>query len=448
MLKYFLVGMGVVCACILGSCSKNTSTETTIIFQIADYDFVTNPVVRLGLETIPVEIDSSGKGVVFLNLATPACVEVEFTRYNMRTLYLESGKTLELSYSLAEKASDLSMKGELACENDFLNIAGFYETPRRSREMLSDFRLMRRQFDSVLQINHGKLMALSFNQNFKDMAYQRLELQTALAMLSFFPKTCDTSDYLDFVVEKWNIDTAYISLPVYRQFVERSFRRVRGMLSRVDTIGSSRDTDALLSFILSNVTEEACRSYLLDILLFPYGSSHEQGYIERYRKYVRDPKRLCLFEEAQRKVALTAPGQPCPEFCFKDVNDRDVTLADLKGKFVYIDVWATWCGPCKGEIPSLLKLEKALEGKDILFVGVSVDKNRDIKEWKSMVEEKELRGIQLHWGENQDWIKLFMPTGIRIPRFILLDKEGKIVNPDMSRPSDETTLLTLQKLLN
>lgn len=125
-----------------------------------------------------------------------------------------------------------------------------------------------------------------------------------------------------------------------------------------------------------------------------------------------------------------------------------VSLADLKGKFVYIDMWATWCGPCKGEMPSLLELEKRFEGKDILFVSLSVDKNKDIELWKQTIEKMGLGGIQLHLGENWTWLKNFMPASMSVPRFVLLDQKGKIIDANMSRPSDKATAEKFHDLLN
>ena len=58
-------------------------------------------------------------------------------------------------------------------------------------------------------------------------------------------------------------------------------------------------------------------------------------------------------------------GAPAVPFKFKDINGNEVSLADLKGKYVYVDIWATWCGPCNAEIPKLKELEKKLEGRNL-----------------------------------------------------------------------------------
>jgi thiol-disulfide isomerase/thioredoxin len=139
--------------------------------------------------------------------------------------------------------------------------------------------------------------------------------------------------------------------------------------------------------------------------------------------------------------ASIQPGATCPEIECYDSNGKTIRLADLKGKALYIDVWATWCGPCKREIPMLKELEAAYHGKDIEFVSISTDK--DVEAWKAFVVKESLGGLQVHQSENFDFTisKHFIVNSI--PRFILIDAEGKIVSADAPRPSSGTVIRTL-----
>jgi thiol-disulfide isomerase/thioredoxin len=135
-------------------------------------------------------------------------------------------------------------------------------------------------------------------------------------------------------------------------------------------------------------------------------------------------------------------------FDYENHKGGTTKLEDLKGKYVYIDVWATWCGPCRAEIPSLKKVEEKYHGKNIAFVSISVDVDKDHEKWKNFVTEKQLGGIQLFADKN--WNSDFMKSyGINsIPRFILIDPNGKIVKSDAARPSDPQLQKQLDALLN
>ncbi len=108
-----------------------------------------------------------------------------------------------------------------------------------------------------------------------------------------------------------------------------------------------------------------------------------------------------------------------PSFDCENHKGGKTKLEDFKGKYVYIDVWATWCGPCRAEIPSLKKMEEKYHGKNIEFVSISVDVDKDHEKWKTFVDEKELGGIQLFADKNwnSDFMKSFGVTSI--PRFII-----------------------------
>lgn len=141
-------------------------------------------------------------------------------------------------------------------------------------------------------------------------------------------------------------------------------------------------------------------------------------------------------------------GQPSPEFeNYENFKGGKTSLKDLKGKYVYIDVWATWCKPCVSEIPSLIELE-SIYGDRIHFVSISVDEPESREKWKAMIQEKGMKGIQLfaNQGEQSPFDIAYKINSI--PRFILLDPNGIIVKPDAPRPSSSKTKELFDNLLN
>lgn len=138
-----------------------------------------------------------------------------------------------------------------------------------------------------------------------------------------------------------------------------------------------------------------------------------------------------------------------PNFTLESIDGKKVSLTDFKGKVVYIDFWATWCGPCLAEMPHSKKLKEKFVGNDsIVFMYVSVDSEENIDDWKSLVKKKGMSGIQLISRDGYEE-RVADRYGISfIPRFVLVDKNGKIAYlnaPAPSAPEAETLIRQLLK---
>ena len=145
----------------------------------------------------------------------------------------------------------------------------------------------------------------------------------------------------------------------------------------------------------------------------------------------------------QYKASLI--GQTGNNFTFKDINNKLISLEDLENKYVYIDVWATWCKPCKVEYPYLKQLEAYFSNQDDIQI-VSISTDRDFEKWATYVTENAMEGMQLYSGSKSDFVE-FYDIGA-LPRFLFLDREGKIINPEELRPSDPELLKNIKSTMN
>ena len=152
-----------------------------------------------------------------------------------------------------------------------------------------------------------------------------------------------------------------------------------------------------------------------------------------------------MAEQASKSEKMK--GQPSASFDYENAKGGTTKLESFKGKYVYVDVWATWCGPCRKEIPFLKQVEEKYHGKKIEFVSISVDQAKDHDKWKKMVTDQSLGGVQLF--ADKDWSSAFVQSyGINsIPRFILIGPDGKVVDADAKRPSDPALQAELDVLL-
>jgi thiol-disulfide isomerase/thioredoxin len=169
------------------------------------------------------------------------------------------------------------------------------------------------------------------------------------------------------------------------------------------------------------------------------------AYMEAFSKYFLTDRLKKRQIEIAAPLATLKTGEAAFNFSYQDKDGKTVSMADLKGKVVLVDVWATWCGPCKAQIPYLKKLEEDMKNKDVQMVSISVDEARDKEKWLKMIKDENLGGLQLFasgWGDLSKYYKIDA-----IPRFMVFDKAGKIISVDAPRPSAPELKALLEKTL-
>lgn len=136
-------------------------------------------------------------------------------------------------------------------------------------------------------------------------------------------------------------------------------------------------------------------------------------------------------------------GKKAPDFYLENYDGGYSSLKDFKGKYVFIDVWATWCGPCIEEIPSLKKIAK--EYQNIKFLTISIDPKKSYKKWRNFVSENKIKATHLIAYKNSDFQENYDIK--EIPRYILINKEGLIISYNTYKPSEDKLLKILDGLL-
>lgn len=158
-------------------------------------------------------------------------------------------------------------------------------------------------------------------------------------------------------------------------------------------------------------------------------------------------------------LELIKEGQEIFEIKLPDENGKEYNLNNLKGKYVLINFWATWCAPCVKNLPFFKTLTEKYKSENIKFVFISLDKTE--KEWKNHITKTKMKGLQLFapnakkekpicyflnriYMENNQIKKI--EKGI--PRYVLIDPKGKIIKNDLEKSSKKEIEELLNKLLN
>lgn len=143
---------------------------------------------------------------------------------------------------------------------------------------------------------------------------------------------------------------------------------------------------------------------------------------------------------------MAALREYAPAFTLPSIDGQEVSLESLKGKYLYVDIWATWCGPCIQQIPAMKELENHFRGQNIEFVSISVDKDADKNKWKKMIQDKQMSGLQLFAGKKGSFNKDYKVS--TIPKFLIIGKEGEIIDDNAPRPMDYRTGGLNQELIS
>ncbi|HRB70803.1 MAG TPA: TlpA disulfide reductase family protein [Flavobacterium sp.] len=381
------------------------------------------------------------------------------TKNNRAALYLAKGTKLNITADDANFNTSLAFTGNGSIENQYLVKKG-----QLVNTMLGNPQTFYSQ-DETTYVNKNKelknaVLELYNSTKFADAGFKKNEQKSIdyfeqLLLLNYpayhahyakkenfkpsesFPKFDTTLDM--------DNDTDFLFSNPYKQLIAARFNQKVSENSANMT--EKELSDRILTEIKKIKSPNIKNSFLQNL-----GYQIRAGNTESETLY---KEIMALSTDTKFKEDLTAKfnkikgliaGKPSPKFNYENYKGGQTSLDNLKGKFVYIDVWATWCGPCRQEIPHLQKVEEQYHGKNIEFVSISIDAKKDYDKWKKLVDEKKLGGIQL-FADN-DWSSQFIKEyGIEsIPRFILVDPNGNIVTADAPRPSDPqlTELFTKQ----
>lgn len=164
-----------------------------------------------------------------------------------------------------------------------------------------------------------------------------------------------------------------------------------------------------------------------------------------YETYTKNEEYLNKINDRYLKIKGFSKGSPAPNFAIRDIEGKLISLENLKGNIIYIDFWATWCKPCLSEIKPSSQLQEKLKDKEIKFLNICIES--EYNTWNRLVLNKNIKGINL-FADKEIENKLkedYMIKGL--PRYVIIDKKGKIYDFSAKRPSDSELEAELMKIL-
>ena len=431
---------------VLMSCGR--TSRTTVGVRISGMEPDTEIAVVTSDSTYITALDSVGSAVVVLaEDIKPGYASLRIGRMGVK-LFIEPGKSLEMALNAEDHQAVPVFTGAGAKKTEYLNT----NTLR-----FPDFKVDEEAFIKQLAEQEARLFAyldsMAFDAAFTAKEKKRLHY-SVYAFLPVYPSYYryyaqdnlyqPSENYYSALKAVLAVEPELIDMPEYLRALQEGVNTCAAKdLTPFEPEGYLKRQ---LAYVQENIHEPAlCEKLVHDIAMkdiTEYGTAHWEIIRPVYEEKVASADKKVALDKLREKWERIAVGQPSPAFKCLNINGKEVSLSDLAGKYVYIDVWATWCGPCRYELPHLKTLEHQFRNKNIAFVSISCD--QDKAAWEKMVKEDKLGGIQLIFGKDRSFMDAYRITGI--PRFILLDREGKIVSANMTRPSNPETAKTLKAL--
>ena len=413
----------------------------------------------LNQQVIEVQVAEDGTFTYDRPLEKSADVEIYVGEAGIFGAHLENGKTLEMTITKNGKEMDATFKGPNAEISRFVNLSSKAFDSMKYSSMDPSASRPNAEYRALLEENYAKVKAalkkiknkeqrqyytrLS-EGNYKwtkarlimdDCENKKVNSKTDPEMLALI-KDIDVNDDINYQTN--------MSLTALNQSAKNEFGgNNEALCYELMDIVNKRVTNPKLRNVMVRIIGQ-------DYYIYGDGTGNYEEFTKRFKEFAGQDAPIVdgmykQFLEVKKSKEKTAAGTPAPDITLDLPDGKQVQLKDIaKGKFTYIDVWATWCGPCKKEIPHMAKLVERFKGNDkVQFISISVDES--VEAWKKMIEADKPAWAQynIHGAVNAQFSKDWGITGI--PRFIMIDKDGNIFAADASRPSNEETAKTIEE---
>lgn len=366
-------------------------------------------------------------------------------------LYLDAGDSIYIHANTTDFLVSVQFFGDKAKENYFLKAKSLH-IKKQSLNIDSIFSLKTHHFvqeaDRILQKNQEWLIKYCSNTKNLDQKFVEIEKTQFLYNWAYwrllYPDYYKHLTQLEFTDEEESYNTYLQKLDFNNSglLLSESFRNyiIHYIRNEADLI-QRRDNKAVTHLYFDLIDERISNQSIKDFCYFRFMESQlednpaaSEQIVARFDGLCMDVQMRKLIHEDYKEYKKIEVGQKAPKISLLDKSGKRYDLEDFKGKYLYVDVWASWCGPCLQEYTLLKEIKKELEGKNIEIIAVSVDD--DESKWIKMVDKKKMDGWQFiaEGGWNSSLINQFKIK--RIPRFILIDPEGKIINATAPKPSE------------
>ena len=419
----------------------NAAERRSIAFEYQQTPIYYKPI------TVEVPLDENGC----------LAVELPFTEAQMALvklgdeikLFLEPGDQLHIDADLLDLPQSLRFSGQGAANNQFLaalrsRFPDYLRIDYKDLEVDAFRKIIdQRRLELESFLDEG-CSQYQLTPNFITYYRAKITYEWAEQLVSYWigyymqngrERPVLPADYYDVLNQVELVDEVAIGISHYQNFLEYNFDRLEDEAyksAQREQLSEEQCRDLLETYTRYNQAKRVLHGKVLYFLLageivsdFQWG--HFDQSEQRLAEFLQDnpyPEYTEVVEEVVREASKFKPGQPAPDFTLDDLEGQSVSLSDFRGQAVFLDFWASWCGPCIEDLPHLAKIKQQAQNQKIVFLSISLDTS--VKQWCQAVEAHTLTGVHVHspGGWQSAVAQLYQVRSI--PSYLLVGPDGRI----------------------
>jgi len=357
--------------------------------------------------------------------------------YNLLASYNSNNVFGSIKFSGKGSDANIYMKEKylLMLEND-IPLTHLYQMPvKEFRHFVDSLFVIEKMFynefvgkkDFAEVFKQTELALLKYDRATKLMEYLNTNTETY---------KINTTKYLKFLNKLSVNESSLLDVYEYKLFLNAYISYYARQKTNTKNLFPFEITLAKMQTVTQKIQNQEVKDYLLFTLLNDhvryYGYKKTEVLFENFGNECKNEElRQQLLTPHNEYVQLTQK-QKAPAIEMTDVAGNKYTLSSFAGSYIYIDIWATWCLPCRKESPYFEKLKERYKHKNVVFVSLSVDKKKD--DWIEYLTLKGLSGNQFLASDIKPFLDTYMIK--TIPHFIIIDNKGNLTDINASRPSE------------